>query len=286
VTGARPASDFLSRLAIRALGAGPAAAPRAAGTFEPAGAGGDLGAGDVERVVASALGADPVEAGAPRRGASGAPVAMPRPGVLRLAHPAAAAAERQHLAAAEDGRPPAADASAPAQAQPVEPESAPPASEAVAAPRLEGLRPAEPGLGEGAALRPNGQEARIVSGPSVTGSPDEEAPAGRPVRRGPPEPPMKVERPGSLAAGPPAAERAAFTAPVAVMLPASPAPRDVGAIPLAEPEAPAEPVVNVTIGRIEVRAAAPAPASAPRAAPRPPPPESLGDYLKRRNGGR
>lgn len=47
----------------------------------------------------------------------------------------------------------------------------------------------------------------------------------------------------------------------------------------------AEPVIRVTIGRIEVRAAAPAPPPAP--APRPAGPRlSLEDYLRRRGEGR
>jgi hypothetical protein len=49
--------------------------------------------------------------------------------------------------------------------------------------------------------------------------------------------------------------------------------------------APAEPVVQVTIGRIEVRAVQPSPPSRLRA-PRPRPKLSLSDYLRERDGGR
>ena len=59
------------------------------------------------------------------------------------------------------------------------------------------------------------------------------------------------------------------------------------ALPVAPPPA-AEPLIRVTIGRIEVRAVLPRPALSPPSAPaRPPSAPALGldDYLKQRNGG-
>jgi hypothetical protein len=73
---------------------------------------------------------------------------------------------------------------------------------------------------------------------------------------------------------------------LSLMPPASPGRRERRAQSRGQADSPAAPVVNVTIGRVEVRAAPSGPAPAARAAPRPDPPQSLGDYLKRRDGGR
>jgi hypothetical protein len=50
------------------------------------------------------------------------------------------------------------------------------------------------------------------------------------------------------------------------------------------PDAEAERIVHVTIGRVEVKAASPAPSAAP-AEPTPSPAVSLDDYLRRASGG-
>lgn len=80
-------------------------------------------------------------------------------------------------------------------------------------------------------------------------------------------------------------EGALLPQPVAVALPRTTLRPDAGPPPrVPEPEQ-AGPVINVTIGRVEVRAVPAAPAR-PRAEGMRPTPLSLDDYLKQRGGGR
>ncbi|MCL4798474.1 MAG: hypothetical protein KJ025_02745 [Burkholderiales bacterium] len=67
---------------------------------------------------------------------------------------------------------------------------------------------------------------------------------------------------------------------------AAEAPRSAPPLPAVEPQAIVEPVVNVTIGRVEVRAVmAPLPARE-RRKPATPKALSLEEYLERRHGAR
>ena len=83
---------------------------------------------------------------------------------------------------------------------------------------------------------------------------------------------------------------AAPAPPAVIARPARPAPRpprDRSAEPIGVPSPRSSgQVVNVTIGRVEVRAPAPPPPPAPRPAPRPVPMMSLADYLRERGDRR
>ena len=121
-----------------------------------------------------------------------------------------------------------------------------------------------------------------------------------PATPAPAAPPQDRERAEPEAAAPPAPARApraldgppqaARLAPVALAVarvrpePASAAWRDAPGEPARAAEK--DPVVVVSIGRIEVRAATPAPAPPPVASPRRPPAPSLEEYLQPRRGSR
>jgi hypothetical protein len=73
------------------------------------------------------------------------------------------------------------------------------------------------------------------------------------------------------------------TLPSAILKPRLQAPEPIAWAAQPPMSQPAEPIVHVTIGRVEIRAV-PAPSAPKRTAP-PKPTLSLGDYLRRRNGG-
>jgi hypothetical protein len=124
-----------------------------------------------------------------------------------------------------------------------------------------------------------------VAGPPVSsGSPGAAEPSARPVppdvgRRPTPVTPSATARPPWLAGPPVVTAPPATPGPLAAALPD----KDRRYSPTGE-VAPAPPVVNVTIGRVEVRPppAPPPPPPAPAPGPRP---LSLGEYLERRNRG-
>jgi hypothetical protein len=122
-----------------------------------------------------------------------------------------------------------------------------------------------------------------VQGPSPAGTATHQAP--RP-ELAPVEdrlkPPLEPRRPETQPAAP---ARVVVQPQVVVAPPASQAPLDLAAPPrLGRQEPPLAPTIQVTIGRIEVRAT-PAPAAAPASKPKPAPVPSLDDYLRQRNGG-
>jgi hypothetical protein len=71
--------------------------------------------------------------------------------------------------------------------------------------------------------------------------------------------------------------------PIYAVLPRPPSPRPLDLMP-PEKNPPPAPIINVTIGRVEVRATRPPPAR-PAAAPAPAPIMSLDEYLRQRAGG-
>jgi len=271
--------DFLSLIAAKAVGAAPLVEPRLPARFEAR----REGAGEVPRIWE-----DPVEV------AVDVDVARPaspprRPPVETLANdmrpvaPEAADpgndAQPPRARGAETPAPPAAAPrrSAPAQAQPAASArvQAPPAVAAPSPPLL--VPPAE-------AKATYRSEKPVADRPAFQPA----VPAVRVQDR--------VSRPAAEAvASDAAAQPAPFEAPVpasqvrerardpAVSL-AELRPRPTRGEHRAAERSPPTPVVNITIGRVEVRATAAAPA--PPARPVQPPrtaPQSLADYLKRRD---
>jgi translation initiation factor IF-2 len=104
------------------------------------------------------------------------------------------------------------------------------------------------------------------------------APAGRPAPAAPPAVGREARGDGEHAAPSILPPAAAERRPVPVATDIRPAPPAEAARPAADQPAP---VIEVTIGRVEVRAA-----PAARAPRREPPPLPLADYLERRSSGR
>jgi hypothetical protein len=277
-------ADFLSRIAAKAVGDAALVEPRLASRFEAAAGGGDWLAGWSDEPDPAAAGAAWLEA-------------PPPPSVAR---PPASEAAPAHISIAETGdpvsakapdrakvrpRPTEAEPGAPAQAASA-PDSAPPSLVAVAEVGFavaDGARPLP------APPAPFPRERRMEAKPppphdsgSIPAPParePEEAPLGRTgplraerARSSPPAPPVLTPQPSARALAMPAR-------------PSEIRPRPSRRERAAPGPVPPPPVVNITIGRVDVRAPAPA-APAARAQPPRTAPQSLADYLKRRGGGR
>jgi hypothetical protein len=119
-------------------------------------------------------------------------------------------------------------------------------------------------------IRPTADRAPFVPSPSLSPSPS-------PSRRLPAE--TQAWRPAVARAVPPAGTR------LPGLLPKRPEVGRQAAIDGAGRQPP-PPDVHITIGRVEIRAVAPAAAPAPPARPAQTPVESLADYLARRDGAR
>jgi hypothetical protein len=269
-------SDFLSTLLARARGDAPGESPavllqpRPLARFEPtAPAGWDALTFSAE--------SSPAEPPPPAPGAPPPPLAPPDYRSPIPMTPAGHAPD-PGLATGLSPKPQPPPPAARDQQQPQTPGGplAKPAPAPLAAPPLTPQPPLAPPAGDGARpsrppIEPNPAEISTTTPPGVqpalTILPESErlasspAPTSDPADRLPAhlEPALPPPRTGRLQ-------------------PALPAPPEAPAPP---PAAPPDPVINVTIGRVEIRAAAPAPA--PERRPRPEPPVlSLDDYLRRR----
>ncbi|HET9212938.1 MAG TPA: hypothetical protein VFR03_21205 [Thermoanaerobaculia bacterium] len=296
-------SDFLGRLAARALGQVPPVRPRLPSRFEPA-------AGLVEEVVE----ASPVSAPPRLSRPSPRPVGERREDLgARLGEPAVPASEARR---APDLASPAV---APLRGEPSLPNPSLPASPPPGG--REGLKTAPGSAAVGAGLVPARQHRERGQAPPLQQPPAEVSLFSRQAggRLGEEGRGDEGQRTGSADAAsfaiPAPPTEPAFRIDETVLPAASPGPRIE---PSAEPALPAhrplvpraalrqepppaalaspssraeagpaaaaapEPTIRVTIGRIEVRSAAPAPPAAP--APRPAAPRlSLEEYLRRRN---
>jgi hypothetical protein len=247
-------SGFLQNLALRESGAAAVLAPRVTGWFE----------------APAAHAPGPLPLAEPERHApaiSAPPLAAPPPAVQRRA-----------------------DAPDPAPIAPSQPVPALPASLHA---RQAAPAPPDPPPREGrhTAAPPLAATARIIAAAAPLASPVPRSAALPPARDDTPAPPMR----GTPAEPPAASPRKHAQAELALRPPlpamAARSPRlapgalqaaQAGAGRRAGPDAPAQPVIQVTIGRLEVRAVQPsrtAPAARPRQSP-----TSLDDYLAQRNG--
>lgn len=155
----------------------------------------------------------------------------------------------------------------------------PPHAPATAAP-VRARRPAKPPRKEPPRREPPGGETpreKLEIRPSADRAPLEPSPSLSPSRRLPAE--TQAWRPAVARAVPPAGTRAPG------LLPKRPEVGRQAAIDGAGRQPP-PPDVHITIGRVEIRAVAPAAAPAPPARPAQTPVESLADYLARRDGAR
>jgi hypothetical protein len=279
-------SDFLSSLAARSLGAAPTLAPRRASRFEgiapapaPGRAWGEAPAAEIAspRTAAASAAASP---------ASPSPSASPSAssaGEMTLSgaspspvHSAGPVREEMARAREETRRVDAIASPGPAPMLAARP--MPRRDEAAPAPVM--------------AIAPAGEDAPRFASPSPEVRSGDVAPAAAVRVETPVVEPMRemllVERERETVR-----ERTEVRAadesprPMPVVVPrierviapaiASPPPRQPS---LAEAGADAAPVIHVSIGRIEVRAAQPAPQPRPAPAPAGPPRTSLGDYLR------
>lgn len=275
-------NSFLHRLALREHGALTVLNPRLPGWYEPS---------DVQAPLPAAARATP--AGEDMRQA---PVWPPVPAAAAAAAGLRAASTRQAYGAPNTG-----------QSGPDWPADMRPAATAAPAPVLgSGLATAAAGAAPPGAAMPAAAplsplQARALSRPAMLG-----AAPGQPVR--PTAEPDPGSRAASVSAGPaggPAQSLRAASAPratratdadadnivparrAAAALSASLPPSAAAAIQAARASdrtatAPMPPVVQVTIGRVEVRAASSAPAPARHASRQQP--TSLDDYLRKREG--
>lgn len=258
-------SDFLGRLAARAVGTAPALRPRPRALFEP-----DAIAGAEPLEVEEEREAPP----APRARPSAAPPEAPEP-ITRAAEPPPAA---------EPEAPPAPRARPERHA--VERTAQAPQREAPPAPRPQRATAAPPVVVE--------QRREVVAPPPPPAAPPRREPRPRPparelaatsvVRRAPDEPAETLVTPPlpeSLPLRSQAIARARSLAP-----PPAPAPQP-GAAPVrdAPPRPAPEPVVEVTIGRLEVRAATPGQPARPAPTVERAEPLSLDRYVRERARG-
>ena len=269
-------SDFLSTLLARARGEAPGESPaipirpRPLARFEPpSSAGWDALSFGAESSAAEPsppspgnppLPLTPPESRSPTHVTPADHASDPRPLTAPTAMPHAprpAAHDRQQPDPA--ARPPAELSPAPPATPPLTPQQPP------APPAGEGARPSRPPIEPSPAEEPRAASLRVQ--PALTIIHESErhvgptAPTSEPTDKLPAhlEPALPAPRAGRLEPALPAVPEA----------------------PVQSPAATPEPVINVTIGRVEIRAAAVAPA--PERKPRPEPPVlSLDDYLRRR----
>jgi hypothetical protein len=280
-------SDFLTSLAARSLGAAPTLAPRRASRFE--------GSAPAAAEAGTAWGEAPAaEIASPRAAASPAAPASPSAGRL----PSPSSAGEMAIASASP--------SPVHSAEPVRGEMAGPREETTSVHAIPSPKPApvlvpqpphrreKVGAAPVMGIAPVGEDAPRFASPSPEVRSGEVAPASvirvetpivEPVRetrivereretvREVAEVRAADESPRSMPVIVPRIERV-IASPAA-----SPPPRQPS-MAAADSEVEAAPVIHVSIGRIEVRAAQPAPQ--PRTAPAPagPPRTSLGDYLR------
>ncbi|HEV7661605.1 MAG TPA: hypothetical protein VGO55_17330 [Allosphingosinicella sp.] len=282
MTGGGP--DFLSRIAAKTVGAAPLLEPRPPSRFEARREGADEAPPSWEDSAEAAVGAEPAGSPSPRRALVEAvandirPVTIESEDEAQPARPRKAETAPRRAAAAQP--PPPARASPARMAQPA-PASA--RDEApLAVPDLP--RPLLVPPAETRATDP--LESAIASRPAF----EPVVPAMREQDRGSPPAPRAaasdVAVRGASEAPAPASHPIGRARDLAVRMPEI-RPRPMrGEIRAAE-RSPPPPVVNITIGRIEVRAdaATAAPPARPAQSPRTPP-QSLADYLKRRGGAR
>jgi len=155
----------------------------------------------------------------------------------------------------------------------------PPHAPATAAP-VRARRPAKPPRKEPPRKEPPGGETpreNVEIRPTADRAPLVPSPSLSPSRRFPVE--TQARRPAEARTAPPAGTR------VPGLLPKRPEVGRQAAIDGAGRQPP-PPDVHITIGRVEIRAVAPAAAPAPPAGPAQTPVESLTDYLARREGAR
>jgi hypothetical protein len=118
-----------------------------------------------------------------------------------------------------------------------------------------------------------------------------DAPPGNPSRAAPPNQMASIASPGERGEAPPEPPVRRIEGEHAIQQPPAMVARSVDAVRAPHPrwrfpqKSAPEPVVEISIGRLEIRAATPAPARVSRAAPARPQ-ETLSDYLKRTSGGR
>jgi hypothetical protein len=280
-------SDYLTRLARKALGREPVLLPRLPGLFEPSAVGGSMGEA-ASRSEGLSVAEPPARTAADRR---------PSPFRPRRVAPRATPASPPQPAAIHlpTGEKP------PPEASPVP---------------VRGNRPA-PALEETAALpgvaRPVSWPQRMeddVSPPGPPSGPAAGAACPAPLEAPPPEPFTRQPQPSS-AAGPPSTpvdrlsvheppriegsgstrlRVAAAPAPATAALPlAAPAPPPTRSEPRAakiQISPPPAPAIRVSIGRVEVRLVAPPAPASPSPPSQPKPAMSLDDYLRGRHGGR
>jgi hypothetical protein len=270
-------ADFLSQLAAKAVGAAPLVEPRLPSLFESGLAERALPIEEVAEVPAAAL---VRSAASLRQPPEERPVQAERPrGALQAPEPSAPQqppTPRLEVRAAQ-----------------AEPDAVP----ALVAQPL--LRPAAAQAPEPPAVvaRRERPEAETPSLPSRQASREPvEAPSlvPLPTHAARPEPAVEAARNLVVQLRDPAQApvvRAEQQPPATPLLRPAPLPASVPPLvrgrerAAAEAEPPA-PVVNITIGRVEIRAAVAAPPAKPRPAPQRQAPQALADYLKARSGGR
>ena len=284
--GSRP--DFLSRIAAKAVGAAPLVEPRLPSRFEARREAADEFPRSCEEPVEAAVDAEPSgSASPPRRPRVEAVASETRP-IGRETAATAGEARPPRPRGTETGTPP------PSAAPPPPPAQAPAAPLAQPAPA-----PARAEMPPAAPDRPR----PLLVPPPETGAADRSE--GAIARRPASEPVVpaarerdRASRPAPEAAASDAPPPVAREAPAPAARPQSPAldlavrmpeirPRPTRGEIRAVEHSPPRPVVNITIGRIEVRANAAAAAPPTRRTPPPrPAPQSLADYLERRGGAR
>jgi hypothetical protein len=285
-------ADYLSGLLARSTATSPAVRPRMRGLFEPVSAPGDAAIEVHDDAAPQRDAADhpappdptPVPAGSPAHDEG------PRPATREPRRPAA-----------PERRPPETTAAGPAPSPPPSAHSRPPApadrhTRDTAAP----LSPVAPPLLAVMRRRPTAP----ASDPSVA--------AGAPRRDTATAPPPAVSAPPAAPTAPPDS-RERLRAIAREVLDAAVSPSETGAAPAARPVAPdhervptvpaipvtaprepptaaaapaAPTLVSVTIGRVEVRAAAEPPRPEPRKPRKAAGPSALEEYLSHRNGTR
>lgn len=277
--------DFLSRIAAKAVGTAPLVEPRLPSRFEPRAERADAFFQDWEGPIEPAAGLPPAQTAPPlqRTAAAAVPASAGRIDPAPTedgpeARPRKAEPGATRTGAVQTPPPTPAPPEPPAQASAPVHAAPPPAVPDLPAPRL--IPPPQ-------ALRPAAPE-RAMPGPAF----EPDLAAEREQVRGP--------RPAHEAAAPTLAAASKAEGPARAPHP-QPLARDLaipkpdlrprptrGALRSAEPMPPPgppvrPPVVNITIGRVEVRAPAAGTAPPPRKAqPQQAAPQSLADYLKRR----
>jgi hypothetical protein len=257
--------DFLTRIAARAVGDGARVEPRLASRFE------DDGGGAVVEQVAE-MSAATLDGSAETWPAA----------VLYLVPPAPAARDEATVAPTRPAVHDAAPATTtPATAPVAAPRPAPAAPDAAAA----SLAKAAPPVDAPALAAPRAPDRmRVDRTPIMAGVRTPTSPPAPPrAGHAPVEPRIVMLVPRADAAPMPG-----LRTPANARGAASPAMPVFGMArhTAATSASPAPPVVNITIGRIDVRAPAAAPAATRPASPRAAAPQTLGDYLRGRDGAR